>query len=441
MYILGGQTNASPGGITTVEVADILPNGRLGAWTTTGMQALPSGAGTHMNGVQMYNDTLYVIGGFEGAMTSSANLRNTVYYSKINSNGTMNTWKQTKSFQGARSSFGGQFSYIWGAYIYLGGGCLATNASGRCTSIDSNTLVASINADGSLDNWSDLGNLDNTRIGYSLIGWQGGLYRIGGCTAQDPSTGNCASTLADVDYGVINPAGEVSTVNISEAPGSGTCTGVNPRDCDLPPTGDGAGQGGQMLSVSVILNGYIYIIGGCTNYACSLSSGNVSYASVGSDGSIQAPSSCSGTSYGAWCVDSTNKINGNSGISAAGVTTFNNRIYLVGGIDETATGTQNIYYNSVNTDGRLTGAWSNTTFASAGVTGEKAYTYAYARANPSAASSNPGNLYIVGGCSAISASAGCSNSYNTEVNNIVAVVYFGVKNGASIANIVAVATY
>ena len=415
MYVIGGQTNASPGGITTVEVADILPNGRLGAWTTTGMQALPSGAGTHMSGVQMYNDTLYVIGGFEGVRTSSANLRNTVYYSKVNSDGTMNTWKQTKSFQGARSSFGGQFSYIWGAYIYLGGGCLAVNGSGYCTSIDSNTLVASINADGSLDNWSDLGNLDNTRIGYSLVGWQGGLYRIGGCTAQDPSTGNCSSTLADVDYGVINPAGEVSTVNISEAPGAGTCTGGAPQDCDLPPTGDGAGQGGQMLSVSVILNGYIYIIGGCTNYACSQSSGNVSYASVGSDGSIQAPSSCSGTSYGAWCVDSTNKINGNSGISAAGVTTFNNRIYLVGGIDETATGTQNIYYNSVNTDGSLTGAWSNTTFASAGVTGEKAYTYAYARANPSAASSNPGNLYIVGGCSAISASAGCSNSYNTEV--------------------------
>jgi hypothetical protein len=417
MYILGGQTNASSGGITTVEVADILPNGKLGSWSTSGMQALPSGAGTHMQGVQIYNNIIYAIGGFEGASTSSANLRNGVYYSRLNSDGTMNGWQSTKAFTTARASYGGSFSYIWGAYIYVGGGCSAVNASGYCTTMSGDMQLASINADGSIDVWRSLGSLDNTRIGYTLVGWQNGLYRLGGCTNQNISTGECTTTLADVDYGVINPAGEVSTVNITEASGTAPCSGGSPQNCDLPPLGDNAGQGGQMLNASVILNGYLYVIGGCTNLTCSQSSGNISYVSIGSDGSMQRPTSCINSYYGAWCVDNTNRANGTSGISAAGITTFNNRIYLIGGIDETATGTQRIYYNSVNADGSLAGAWSFTTFAGAGITGysEVAYTYAFARANPSS-TTNPGNLYIFGGCGDISASAGCSNSnYRTEV--------------------------
>jgi hypothetical protein len=417
MYVLGGQTNASPGGVTTVEVADILPNGKLGSWTTTGMQALPGGAGTHMQGVQIYNNTIYTIGGFEGAVTSSANLRNSVYYSHLNSDGTMNPWQATESFLTARASFGGTFSYIWGAYIYMGGGCLAVNISGYCTTMSSDMQLASINADGSIDVWRDLGSLDNTRIGYSLIGWQNGLYRIGGCTAQNASSGECTTTLADVDYGVINPAGEVSTVNITEADGVAPCSGGSPQNCDLPPLGDNAGQGGQMLNASVILNGYLYVIGGCTNFACSASSGNVSYVSIGSDGSMQKPSTCIDNYYGAWCVDNTNRVNGTSGVSAAGITTFNNRIYVIGGIDDSANGTAAIYYNSVNADGSLAGVWSAVTLAGAGIGAytEIAYTYAFARANPSS-TTNPGNLYIFGGCADISASAGCSNSnYRTEV--------------------------
>lgn len=421
MYIVGGQTDATPGGITTVEMADILPTGLMSDWTTTGMQALPSGAGRHMGDIVVYNDVLYTIGGFEGVETSSANMRNSTYYSKLNSDGTMNSWQATESFATARANFGGVFSYIWGAYIYMGGGCSAVNGSGRCTTFASDMQIASLNADGSLGEWRSIGNLDNTRIGYSFIGWQGGLYRIGGCVSISTSTGNCLDALADVDYGVINPAGEVSTVAISDEIGEGLCTGGTPEDCDLPALGDGAGQGGGMLSATTILNGYLYVIGGCTNFGCSTSSGNISYVAIGSGGSLQAPATCSGTYAGSWCVDSTNRVNGTSGVSAAGITTFNNRIYLVGGIDETATGTQTIYYNDVNDDGSLAGGWESVSFAGAGITtggdetGEKAYTYAYARANPASASTAPGNLYVIGGCSGISASAGCSNSYNTSV--------------------------
>jgi len=413
MYILGGQTNSSSGGVTVVQKADILPNGILANWTTAGMQPLPAGAGTHMADVVVYNDTLYTIGGFEGA-ASTANLRGTVYYSNLNDDGTMNPWQQTNSLATPRANYGGIYSYIWGAYIYTGGGC-STISSGNCESLASDMQLASINADGSLGTWRDIGGLDNARAGYTFIGWQGGLYRLGGCTTFDTPSGECVNALAAVDYGVINPAGEVSTVSVSDESGEGDCVGGTPFNCDLPPLGDSIGQGGAMLSGTAILNGYLYVIGGCTNFTCSSSSGNVSYATIGSDGTLESPAACSGTRVGSWCVDSTNRVNGTSGVSAPGIAVFNERIYVVGGIDESANGTTSIYYNDFNEDGSANGAWEQTTFAAAGITGELSYLYAYARANPAQASTNPGNLYIIGGCSAFTNSAGCQSSYSNAV--------------------------
>jgi len=416
MYIMGGQTNASTGGTTTVEYADIKPNGTLGSWTSG--TSLPSARFGHS--MQVYNDTLYLIGG-----NNSGTLQNSVYYAKIdNTNGSLNSWVATSSFTTARATMGGSFSTVWGAYVYLSGGCTAVNGSGYCTTVASDTQVGSINADGSISSWGTIPNLTNQRMGYSIIGWQNGLYRLGGCAQQNTSSGTCELTLADVDYGVINPAGEVSTVSISEASGSGNCTGGSPYNCDLPPPGDDAGEGGQLLSMSVVLNGYFYVIGGCIDYDCSGTnpagddsdvSGNTSYVSIDSSGNLAKPSTCSGTSYGAWCVDSTNRINGTTGIAAGGVTTFNDRIYIVGGLTG-ANNSTNIYYNTTNNDGSLGGAWSSVDMTTAGIAEDISYTYAYARANPASAGTNPGNLYVFGGCGNNTGGAGCGGSdYETEV--------------------------
>ncbi|HSE61279.1 MAG TPA: hypothetical protein VLA88_03210, partial [Candidatus Saccharimonadales bacterium] len=418
MYIIGGDTNttANSGAATTVEIADILPNGKLGSWSSG--QALPSAR--YGLSVQGYNDYIYIIGG-----NNNGTMQNTVYYSKLNSDGTMNSWVQTTSFTTGRSAQGGSFTTVWGAYIYLTGGCTAVNASGYCTTVASDTQLGSINADGSISEWGSITNLTNQRFGYSIIGWQNGLYRLGGCAQQNTTTGECATTLADVDYGVINPAGEVSTVNISSASGSGNCTGGTPHSCSLPPVGDDAGEGGQMLSMSTILNGYLYVIGGCIAFTCQGAdagtgddfdvTGNISYVAINSSGQLTAPGACGGTSYGAWCVDATNRINGTTGIAAGGVTTFNNRIYIVGGLTGSGN-TTNIYYNSVNTNGSLTGAWSTVDMTTAGIAEDLSYTYVYSRANPASAGTNPGNLYIFGGCGTNTGGAGCAgNDYETEV--------------------------
>lgn len=422
LYILGGSTVANPTGTNTMEYATINPMGTLGSWTSG--TALPSVRYKHT--AHIYNDVLYLLGG-----DSAGTLQNTVHYNKLNSDGTMNSWTATTPLAAARSTNGGNFSAVWGAYLYVGGGCNTTTGASNyyCNAEASDTQIASLNADGTISEWSSLGIL-NQRSGYSFLAWQGGLYRSGGCIDQNTSTGECTVTVGEVDYGVVNPAGEVSTVNISSAFNAGVdpCDSSSPHSCDLPPAGDDAGEAGQMLSMSAILNGYLYVIGGCIAFDCDGTdsgagddtdlTGNTAYVAIDASGRLVAPPSCAGTSYGAWCTDATNRINTTIGIAAAGVTVFNNRIYIVGGLDDSTDGSTNIYYNSTDgATGALSGAWSSTSFATAGIgTQEIAYTYAYARANPSSAGTNPGNLYIFGGCGDVGAGAGCSSSnYRSQV--------------------------
>jgi hypothetical protein len=378
LYLLGGQTNASAGGVTTVAYTDLKPTGDISAWSSTGMQALPDVR--HGHSVHIYNDVMYLIGG-----NSNGTLRNTVYYSKLNTDGTMNAWTATTNFTTARSSFGGLMSGIWGAYIYVAGGCTALT-SGYCSTVASDIQLASINADGSIAEWGSINNIANQRIGYSFIAWQNGLYRFGGCSSQNTTTGVCLNTFYDVDYGVINQDGDASTVATSVASGVAPCTGGSPVSCNLP----GTATVGNILNASAILNGYLYIMGGCTANDCSTVSRGVVYQAIASDGSLAKPSSCGawGTSA-SYCTNSTSLPNA---LGAAGTAIFNGRIYIVGGFPSIT----NITYAAPNTDGSIT-TWTSTDLTTAGAL-DVSYSFAYARANPAAVSTAPGNLYIFGGC-------------------------------------------
>lgn len=416
MYFLGGVdgTNATS---TAVYGADILPNGNLGTWSTSNMQALS--AARYGHSVQVYNDVIYLIG---GNATYTGSPVNNVYYSRLNSDGSMNSWVLSPyTFTTGRQTGGGSMTTIWGAYLYLSGGCTAVNASGYCTAVATDVQLASVNADGSLAPFDTIIGLPNDRFGYTLLAWQGGLYRLGGCRAQDSITGGCTNTVSDVDYGVINQDGDASTVNNSEPTGSGTCLVGSYTNCDLPPVGDNAGQGGQMSSMVVVNNGFIYVIGGCTtpSSSCNAMSGNTSYSAISSTGALVAPSSCGGTSYGHWCVDSTNRINGTAGVGAGAAAVFNNTIYVVGGTNGGGTWQTNVYYNTVNATTGALGAWTAQTFANldldvdSGTGGYQSvgYSYIFTRANPSSASTYPGNLYVLGGCTS-NTGIGCRTYYN-----------------------------
>ncbi|MDB5186944.1 MAG: hypothetical protein JWM07_416 [Candidatus Saccharibacteria bacterium] len=392
MYLIGGLSTSAA--VSTVEVADINPNGKLGSWAAS--TSLPINLYGHS--AQVYNDRLYVLGG-----TSSIGgaLLNSVYYVKINSDGSLNNWIQTSSFNTGRKTGGGNFSVVWGGYLYISGGCSAVNASGYCTTVRSDTQVASINADGSLDVWNNMGGVTDQRMGASLIAWRDSIYEIGGCSAQNTTTGDCTTNMLNtINYGTINQDGDASTVDQSVASGTAPCSGGAPTSCNLP----GSATVGNMLSAAVITNGYLYVIGGCTNNACSTTSNDVVYASISSTGIMTRPATCPGGVYvgGTWCNDTTNLLP--NGIAATSPIVFGDRIYLVGGLSGSGN-TNTILYTTANNDGSV-GAWTSQSLTGLGAI-SVSYLFAYARSNPTAASTNPGNLYIFGGCTT-SSSAGCT---------------------------------
>lgn len=414
VYLLGGKTDTAAGGTTSVEYANLDPSGTLTAWSSAGMTALPSARFGH--GTHIYNDYMYLVGG-----NSSGALLNTVEYIKVNNDGTLvSSWSSANNFSIPRMSLGGTFSTIWGGYLYVSGGCSAIDAEGECTTTGitnagtaqadgSGTAVelVSINADGSVGFWGAINNVTNTRIGYGLVAWRNTIYTIGGCTAQDTTTGACSTTSNAARYGIINGDGDGSTVASSVPSGTAPCSGSEPYNCNLP----GSANIGNMLSATAIMNGYLYIIGGCTNDSCSTTSGNTAYAAISADGHLRRPASCSGgTIVNTFCVDNIDPIPG-SGLAAAGTAVFGGRIYVVGG--QNGSGLKgNIYHVEVNNDGSLEGAWTAQTFTSVGAT-SVSYTYAYARANPTAAAIQPGNLYIFGGCTTGSG-VGCTAGANTQ---------------------------
>lgn len=394
LYLVGGRT--SSGATTAVSIAPLTPNGKLGTWATSG-NSIPA-ANAYSPGVETYNGNLYVIG---GSSSPTAAPTNTTWYSHISTNGTINSWQQTKSFDTGRISGGAKITTVWGAYLYVSGGCSVVDSNGYCTTVQSDTQVASINADGSTGNWYTIPGVSDARMGQSIMSWRNNIYMIGGCSHQDPSTGVCDSILPLNHYGSVNKDGDVSTISSSSPSGTAPCSDGSPYNCDLPST-----SVGNVLNAVAVLNGYLYIMGGCTNNDCTTTSTGITYQSISSDGTLQRPSTCSGSFVDSYCVSS---VSLPTGLAASGVAVSNDRIYLVGGF---GTGT-NIYHTSTISDGSI-GPWTTTSLATASSSAVTtlSYAYAYIRANPTAAATNPANLYIIGGCT--NASVNCS-SYSQAV--------------------------
>ena len=87
-----------------------------------------------------------------------------------------------------------------------------------------------------------------------------------------------------------------------------------------------------------------------------------------------------------------------AGLGAVGATVFNNTIYAVSGTTG-ARWNEFIWRVGLNENGSLVGAWTSQRFSDLGLGGiGRGFMFTFARANPSAAATNPGNLYILGGC-------------------------------------------
>lgn len=421
LYLVGGKTTAASGGVTTVEYANMNPTGTLSAWTSTGMVALPSARRSH--NIQIYNDRMYLIGGISGTAVQSS-----IQYIKLSSDGTMagSSWSTAIPMLKSRFSDGGTFSTIWGGYLYVAGGCSALSGAGTCSvaglSAAQDIELASINADGSVTNWTAVTGLNSARTSYGLVSWRQTIYGIGGCVVTSDTLTTCNTDTNLDSYGVINEAGDVSTTNSSSPSGTAPCSGTSPTNCDIPPAGDTVGMGGQMADGVALNNGYIYLIGGCTDVATTancfnhnkgMMSGNISYAALAVDGTIVKVSNCpSGVFYGTWCSDATNRINGTTGLGAMATTVFNNTLYVVGGTDG-ASWSANVWRVGLNADGTLTGLWTSQAFSSINLGTARGFSYAYSRANPASAGTDPGVMFVLGGC-----------NNGTKSNGIPCTIYF-----------------
>jgi hypothetical protein len=233
IYIVGGDdVNA-----TQATVYYALPNvdGTISSWTTDSSSALPQARESYVGGSA--NGYIYVVGG----RTSGSAQKSTVYYAKVNADGSIGNWScqgissgagatgcgitptNANTMPAAQDNAGGM---IANGYIYVLGG----SQSGGQT-----VYYAKLNTDGSTGAWSSSGNtLPVPLAAASTVAMNGYVYIIGGKSGS--------TNQSQVYYAPINSNGSLGTwtteVNALPLPRS-----------SLPSTVPTA-------------NGYIYIPGG-----------------------------------------------------------------------------------------------------------------------------------------------------------------------------------
>jgi hypothetical protein len=299
IYLIGG-INAAGTAQSTAQYAKINANGNVGNWSTT--TALPTTLTDASSAV--YNGYIYVTGG--STANSNATAVDTVYYAKLNRDGTIGSWTNSANpinVSGSQKRWD-HTSAAYNGYLYVIGG---TNNSGTN---QSTVYYSRLNADGSNGIWASASTLNGAMASHATAIANGYLYVIGG---QAPTT---------TQYAKLNANGTTGGWSLATAlPGSRTSAGI------------------------AIANGYIYVIAGSNNGATFYAS--TYFASLSSDGSIGSwncqgsASDCSGvTQINATALPNTRYGFGSNALSVNGY------FYVIGGGNSTAAAT--MYYTSTS---------------------------------------------------------------------------------------------
>jgi N-acetylneuraminic acid mutarotase len=104
LYVLG-STNLAP------QYAKLNSDGSLGAWTAAGATQTTQAPSTFVA-----NGYVYVIGGLDG----SANPRSSVYYAKLNSDGSIGSWRTNSNYLPTTVEL--HSSFVSNGYVYVIGG-------------------------------------------------------------------------------------------------------------------------------------------------------------------------------------------------------------------------------------------------------------------------------------------------------------------------------
>jgi hypothetical protein len=275
VYVIGGSSGTPQ---STVYYAKLNSDGSVGTWNTAA-NALPTTV--YQATSVASNGYVYVMGGVGSS---------TVYYAKLNSDGSVGTWNTaSNALPGNRQQ---ATSVVANGYVYVIGGSNGT--------IQSTVYYAKLNSDGSVGTWNTAANaLPGARSVASSVTANGYVYVIGGSSGTPQST---------VYYAKLNSDGSVGTWN----------TAANA----LPAT--------RIFATSGISNGYVYEIGGSNSSFVPQST--VYYAKLNSDGSVGSWSTASNALPDA-------RINATSVVS-------NGYIYELGGTNAGGTVQSTVYYTS-----------------------------------------------------------------------------------------------
>ncbi len=292
--IAGSTSNSAAGASKTVYYAKINSDGSIGAFNSAANQLpqlLWKASATVANGYA------YVLGGNSSAGADQS----TVYYAKLNSDGTVGTWNTSGNPLGNGSDLGvttrsGGSAVTANGYIYY----VAGNSSSRI-------FYAKLNADGSIGSWTDSTNAisGGGRLGNSAVVANGFLYVVAG------STNN-------VSYATLNSDGSI---------GSFTTNATT-----LPATTPYWGS-------AVVANGYLYYLGSSSAQSNGTAVSTVYYGKLNANGSVTS---------GSWST-ATNAIGVPATAAeprwAATSTVYNGYIYEIAGNDAVGN-TNNVYYAS-----------------------------------------------------------------------------------------------
>ena len=143
IYVAGGRTHGGP--LADVLYSRVRLDGTLEPWQTTA--SLPQGLNTQ--GSTLYKGFFYQLG---GAINFANNPSDQVYFSKLNSDGTLQPWQSTTPLPIALVS---SFCFGFNDKIYVTGGY--TDIGGAVTS--DGVYYAQMNANGTLGTWIPTENL------------------------------------------------------------------------------------------------------------------------------------------------------------------------------------------------------------------------------------------------------------------------------------------
>lgn len=305
-------------------------SGTTGSWTSS----TPANFGNPRYGVASvaYGGYLYVTGGYDSATYFSNTL-----YAPIASDGTIGSWSTTSDFSAVGTARLKHTAVVYNGYMYIVAGShnsfeTDTLYAPICTGANTNDGCTTSSPPGSLGTWaSATPHLATGRWGHATAVYNGYIYVTGGCSAQ--TLNGCSASLTDTQYALLCTNSNVGTDGCAAAGSIGNWHSGSSYTAN------------RWHHQSVVVNGYLYVIGGCGSRdfsnACLTNLSDVQYAKINSDGSL----------------GSYNYTNGFTGARYGhGVAVMNGYMYIFGGANNN-TVLDNVEFASINTNGTL-GAWS-----------------------------------------------------------------------------------